>query len=95
MSALTRLLFVTTSTLVAAVRRWPRMAPGVTLTPLGSYREEISPGVCRAGISQIAAYDHRSHRLFVTNSADNALDIIDIGNPRRPTRVNRILSCPI
>ena len=91
MSALTRLLFVTTSTLAASVTQVAANGPGVTLTPLGSYREEISPGVCRAGISQIAAYDHRSHRLFVTNSADNALDILDIGNPRHPTRVDRVL----
>ncbi|MPZ55064.1 MAG: alkaline phosphatase [Rhizobiales bacterium] len=42
------------------------------------------------GAAEIAAYDRRSQRLFVTNATDNALVIIDISDPSAPTEVNSI-----
>lgn len=92
MRAPARLLLATAPLLLTSLAQGTAAPPSITLTPLGSYREETTPGsgVCRTGIAQIGAYDHLSRRLFVTNAADNALDILDVGNPARPTLVDRI-----
>ena len=65
---------------------------GIVLEPLGSYREETTtPGVCRRNISEIGAYDPFTRRLFVTNYADNSLDIFDFRRPETgPILLQRI-----
>lgn len=80
----------------ASLLAWPALADsplGVTLEPLGSYRERVAEGdaeVCRRGIAEIAAYDPASRRLFVTNAADRALDIFDLGDVRAPRHLERV-----
>ncbi len=66
-------------------------ASGIILEPLGSYREQTAePGVCRRNISEIGAYEPLTRRLFVSNYADNAVDIFDIRHPRALIRIGRI-----
>jgi hypothetical protein len=65
----------------------------IALEPLGSYRERVAVGgrqACRKRISEITAYDDATRRLFVTNVADLAVDILDIADPRRPTLLRRV-----
>ncbi|MEA5534813.1 choice-of-anchor I family protein [Crocosphaera sp. XPORK-15E] len=54
------------------------------LTRLGSFETGQQQG------SEIAAYDPTSQRLFVTNGANNRLDIISISDPRNPTKFGEI-----
>ena len=93
MRPFSRLFLATASVLAVAATQAAADPLGIKLTPLGSYREETAPGsgVCRKGIAQIGAYDFLSRLLFVTNSADNALDILNVGNPAHPTLVKRVL----
>jgi hypothetical protein len=68
-------------------------SPPIALEPIGSYRERAPQGpenACRRSIAEIAAYDPLTRRLFVTNAADRALDILDIGDPTRPRLVRRV-----
>ena len=68
--------------LLAAVPHAHSGTSGITLQPLGSYREEAStPGVCRRNISEIGAYDPFTRRLYVTNYADNSFDVFDFRDP--------------
>lgn len=72
-----------------SVQAGPRL--GIDLEPLGSYREQTAvPGVCRRNVAEIAGYDPLTRRLFVTNYADNALDILDIRHLDSPVRKARI-----
>lgn len=57
----------------------------VTLTPLGQYDSEAG-----FGGSEIAAYDPATQRLFSTNGATTAIDIIDIADPAAPALVDSI-----
>jgi 2',3'-cyclic-nucleotide 2'-phosphodiesterase/3'-nucleotidase/5'-nucleotidase len=68
------------------------VAPHLVLQPIGSYREAApgSPGACRTRLTEIAAYDPASRRLFTTNAADAALDVLDIADPRTPTLLRRV-----
>lgn len=92
MHPFTRLLLMTAAMLPLAAAPAPAGQPAIKLVPLGSYREETAPGsgICRAGLAQIGAYDYRSRRLFVTNNADNALDILDLRQPAQPTLLKRV-----
>ena len=92
MHPFTRLLLMTAAMLPLAAAPAPAGQPAIKLVPLGSYREETAPGsgICRAGLAQIGAYDFRSRRLFVTNNADNALDILDLRQPAHPTLLKRV-----
>ena len=54
------------------------------LIKLGSYETSIEGG------SEIVAYDKKSKRMFTTNGADNAIDIIDITNVLNPVKVSSI-----
>jgi hypothetical protein len=65
----------------------------ITLEPLGSYRERVTVGgqqVCRKKIAEIIAYDRATRRLFVTNIADLAVDVLDLSDPGNPTRLRRV-----
>ncbi|CAA6813985.1 MAG: Alkaline phosphatase (EC [uncultured Sulfurovum sp.] len=54
------------------------------LTKLSAYETSVEGG------SEIVAYDKTSKRMFTTNGADNAIDIIDIANTVNPTKVSSI-----
>ena len=55
----------------------------IELVPLGVYETGIFEGTA----SEISAYDSRSERLFVTNSADDTLDVLDASDPDDPTKL--------
>ena len=55
----------------------------IELVPLGVYETGIFEGTA----SEISAYDPRSERLFVTNSADDTLDVLDASDPENPTKL--------
>ncbi|MEM9165045.1 MAG: alkaline phosphatase, partial [Cyanobacteria bacterium P01_F01_bin.4] len=40
--------------------------------------------------SEISAYDPVLNRLFITNSSNNTVDIVDISTPTAPTQVSRL-----
>src|SRR5687768_4918516 len=63
----------------------------IELTPIGTY----ASGVFAAGSAEIAAYDAETRRLFVVNAAAVSVDILDISNPTRPTKVGGISLVPV
>lgn len=65
-------------------RRHKERAP-LELSVLGTY----STGLGEAS-SEIATYDPRSRRAFVTNAASRTVDILDVRSPSSPTRIARI-----
>jgi len=58
------------------------------LTKVGAYKTEKEAG------SEIVAYDKTTKRMFVTNGANNAVDIIDISNTTNPTLFKSIDMTP-
>ncbi|MEO0457776.1 MAG: choice-of-anchor I family protein [Cyanobacteria bacterium P01_A01_bin.114] len=46
------------------------------------------------GAAEISAYDPVLNRLFITNSTDNSIDIIDVSNPATPDPVSRLSLTP-
>ena len=62
---------------LAAHLRQPAFAP------IGSYATGLG-----AGSAEVVAFARG--RIFVTNSADNSLDIVSIGNPASPTLIRRV-----
>ena len=71
---------LTVSALVADVAR------GQGMTFLGRYETGLFDG----SAAEIPAYDPVTRRLFVTNSAANSVDILDVSNPAMPTLFNSI-----
>jgi len=65
-------------------RRHHERAP-LELSVVGTY----STGLGEAS-SEIAAYDARTRRVFVTNAASKTVDILDVRAPSAPTRIARI-----
>lgn len=61
-------------------------APTIRLEVLGTY----ATGVFDESASEIPAFDSKSQRVFVTNSADNTLDILDVSNPSAPFLITAI-----
>ncbi len=53
----------------------------ITLTPIGRYKGTGA---------EIAAYDAKNKRLFVTNGGEGAVDMLDISNPYAPTLITSI-----
>lgn len=53
----------------------------LALEVLGTYET----GIFLDGGAEIAAFDPATERLFVTNAANNAIDVLDIGDPTSPT----------
>jgi hypothetical protein len=53
------------------------------LTVLGSYRT----GLFDRSAGEIPAYDSQSQRLFVVHAAGRAVDVLDMRNPAKPTRI--------
>ena len=60
----------------------------VTLEPLGAY----STGLYDQVAAEIGAYDPVSQRAFVSNSATNAIDVLDLHDP---TSIQLVLSIPL
>ncbi len=46
------------------------------------------------GAAEITAYDHLSKRLFVVNGANNTVDVLDLSDPTKPTRIDTISGAP-
>ncbi|HEO99284.1 MAG TPA: hypothetical protein ENO02_08300 [Epsilonproteobacteria bacterium] len=57
---------------------------GDKLVKLGSFNTNEAQG------SEIVAYDKASKKMFVTNGANNKIDIIDISTPTAPTKLSSI-----
>ncbi|NJK99049.1 MAG: alkaline phosphatase [Spirulinaceae cyanobacterium SM2_1_0] len=53
----------------------------VSLTVLGTYET----GIFDDSAAEIAAYDAASQRLFVTSSAENAINVLDLADPSAPS----------
>jgi hypothetical protein len=58
--------------------------PAIELTPVGGYETGIEGG------SEIVAYDAITERMFVTNGAETAIDIIDVSDPSDPSLVRSL-----
>ncbi|MDJ0508604.1 MAG: choice-of-anchor I family protein [Crocosphaera sp.] len=58
----------------------------IGLSLLGTYET----GIFDDSAAEIPAYDPNTRRLFVTNSANNGVDILDINNPTNPTFIGNI-----
>ncbi|ACK67598.1 protein of unknown function DUF1555 [Rippkaea orientalis PCC 8801] len=59
-------------------------ANALSISRLGSFETGQSAG------SEISAYDPTSQRLFVTNGANNRIDILSITDPSNPTKFGEI-----
>lgn len=64
--------------------------PALKLNHLGTY----ASGVFDESAAEIAAYDKWNSRVFITNSFQNSIDIIDIVNPYRPSLAFSISLAP-
>lgn len=60
--------------------------PSIDLTVVGTYRTEIY----NDNAAEISAYDPQTRRLFVTNDAQDTLDVLDISKPTEPTLLFQI-----
>ena len=58
----------------------------ISLVQVGTY----ASGVFDEGAAEIVAYDPGSRRLVVVNGDAETIDILDIGDPARPTKVGAI-----
>ena len=58
----------------------------LALAPLGSHQT----GIYNQVAAEISAYDPGSQRLFVTNSADGTLDVLDASDPGHPVKAGAI-----
>lgn len=68
---------LTIAVLLAATGLQP-VEPAISLRAIGSYRDG------RPGGAEIVAYDPGTRSLFVTNAADNRVDILSIADPTSP-----------
>jgi hypothetical protein len=55
----------------------------VELEQLGTY----ASGRFEAGAAEIVSYDPLTRRAFVVNAADTTVDVLDIRDPAKPTKV--------
>lgn len=77
-SPLTRTLLILSSALLFLS---PLLAqPGISLAPLGTY----ASGIFDEGAAEIATYDVKTQRLFITNANANTVDVVDISLPASP-----------
>jgi len=75
---------LTSTLLITSIAMAKKPTINGDLVKLGSYETFMEGG------SEIVAYDERSKRMFTTNGADNAIDIIDIKNVTTPVKVSSI-----
>lgn len=57
------------------------MNNSIELTPISLF----DTGIFDDGAAEIPAYDPLSQRLFVTNGADDAINVVDLSDPTNPT----------
>jgi hypothetical protein len=62
--------------------------PAIELTPLGAFDSGVGEGG-----SEIVAYGPRN-RMYITNGAENRIDIVDISDPEEPTLVRSVDMSP-
>jgi len=62
----------------------------IELSVLGTYETGLFDG----SAAEIAAFDKKSEKLFVTNADANTLDVLDISDPTNPSLVNTINLVP-
>jgi len=81
------------------IARWfiPAVAALTALSPLAAQADislhfigRHATGVFDKSAAEIPAYDARSKRLFVVNGAGGVIDILDIRDPKQPTRIGQI-----
>jgi hypothetical protein len=60
----------------------------ISLSPLGVYASGVVNG------SEIAAYDARTQRLFITNVQSRSIDIVSIADPATPALVTSVSMAP-
>ncbi len=77
-------LLILAATAVPAVAAPAAAAPDVDLVPLGRTDPAGEAG------AEISAFDPRTNRAFVTNGAENALDIFDLSDPTSPEPVDSV-----
>ena len=58
---------------------------GVEVSLLGTFDSGLGEGA-----AEIVAHDPETQRLFVTNGEDASVDILDISNPKKPTKAGTI-----
>jgi hypothetical protein len=77
------LFFVTLA--VAACFGAPSASPkhSITLQPVGSYRT----GIFAAEAAEITAFDPFTKRVFSTNIRDRTIDVIDLRDPKAPSKL--------
>jgi hypothetical protein len=78
------LLLAAASVSAVAISTGPAYAQA-TLSFLGRYESGL------AGGAEISAFDPRSRRLFVTNGANEVVDIVDMSNPASPSFITSIV----
>ncbi len=64
----------------------PQDDPALTVNLLGTY----ASGIFDESAAEIVVYDSASQRLFVTNSNDNTVDILDGSDPLNPALISQI-----
>jgi 2',3'-cyclic-nucleotide 2'-phosphodiesterase / 3'-nucleotidase / 5'-nucleotidase len=65
---------------------------GITLVPIGTYLSVDADGkpLFDQSAAEIVAHDPSTQRVFVVNFAEKAIDILNISDPRAPTRFGQI-----
>lgn len=58
----------------------------ITIVPMGEYRT----GMLDEGAAEIPAFDPLSKRIFVVNGADKAIDILDMSNPDKLSKLGAL-----
>ena len=76
--------FAAAAALVAAAT--PAFASDPNLVPIGSY----AAGIFDESAAEIPAYDPFTQQLFVTNSNDDAIDVLDVSNPFSPSKITSL-----
>ena len=65
-------------------------APRIQLEVMGSYKS----GIFDESAAEIAAFDRRTARLFVTNANSNTVDVLDLRTPSAPAKLFTIDMTP-
>ena len=65
-------------------------APRIQLEVMGSYKS----GIFDESAAEIAAFDRRTARLFVTNANSNTVDVLDMRTPSAPAKLFTIDMTP-
>lgn len=75
---------------IAAILAGQAWALEITLKPVGTY----ATGIFDDSAAQIVAYDARSKRLFVTNTGEKTIDVLDARRVTHPIRRVKIGNLP-